>query len=156
MKSPPKRSAPGREIKGRASDVKSVAATVAHQIPPPVPKTSATAKAGTKERHSYKPLRKEFQRPGLNYREIAREGNAALYEQSWLGSSSPSISYEVIGIRRREGFQIDGRFVEPAEVYPRSELWGVDGFTFTNRNEAFAKLSEISLEEPAKTRREVN
>jgi len=122
----------------------------------PARKTSAGAEACTKERHSYKPLRKEFQRPGLNYREIAREGNAALYEQSWLGSSSPSISYEVIGIRRREGFQIDGRFVEPAEVYPRSELWGVDGFTFTNRDKAFAKFSQISLTQPAKTGREVN
>jgi len=62
----------------------------------------------------------------------------------------------VIRIRRRDGFQISDRFVEPAEVYPRSELWGVDGFTFTNRDKAWAKFSEISLEEPAKTGREVN
>jgi len=156
MNSPPKQSAPGQEIPGGASNVKSVAATVAHQIPPPVPKTSAMAKARTKERHSYKPLRREFQRHRFNYRQIAREGNAALYEQSWLGSSNPSISYEVIRIRRRDRFQVDGRFVEPAEVYPRSELWGVDGFTFTNRDKAFAKFSEISLVEPAKTGREVN
>ena len=48
----------------------------------------------------------------------------------------------MIRIRRREGFQIDGRFVEPAEVYPNSEAWGTDGFTLTDRDAAFAKLRE--------------
>ncbi len=46
---------------------------------------------------------------------------------------NPSISYEVIRIRRREGFQIGGRFVEPAEVYPNSEAWGMDGFTLPTK-----------------------
>jgi hypothetical protein len=32
----------------------------------------------------------------------------------------------------------------------------VDGFTFTDRNKAFDKFFEISLEEPARTGREVN
>jgi hypothetical protein len=33
--------------------------------------------------------------------------------------------------------------VEPAEVYPNSEAWGVDGFTLTDKEAAFAKLSEL-------------
>jgi hypothetical protein len=105
-------------------------------------------------------LPKEFRRDGFNYRQIAREGDAALYEQRWTGCAEPSVCYEVIRIRRRDGFQIAGRFVEPAEVYPNSEAWGVDGFTFTDRNKAFDKFFEISLGEPAKEparkRREVN
>jgi len=52
---------------------------------------------------------------------MAREGDAAIYEQRWTGCAEPSIVYEVIRIRRRDGFQIDDRFVEPAEVYPNSE-----------------------------------
>jgi len=56
---------------------------------------------------------------------------------------------------RREGFRIRGRFVEPAEVYPASERWGVNGFTFTDRNKALDKFFEISLEEPAIKRKEV-
>jgi hypothetical protein len=52
--------------------------------------------------------------------------------------------YEVVRIRRREGFQINGRLVEPAEVYPNSEAWGVDGFTFTDKDAAFAKLREVA------------
>jgi hypothetical protein len=77
----------------------------------------------------------------------SREGNAAIYKQSWNGCPNPSVAYEVIRIRRREGFQIDGRLVDPAEVYPKSEAWGVDGFTFTNKEAAFAKLRQMRFEQ---------
>jgi hypothetical protein len=49
-------------------------------------------------------------------------------------------------VLRVGGFQIDGRLVEPAEVYPNSETWGVDGFTFTDKDAAFAKLREVKQE----------
>ena len=85
-----------------------------------------------------------FIRNGFNYRQITREGNAAIYEQTWGGCSDPNVCYEVIRIRRREGFEIGGRFVGPAEVYPASKLWGTDGFTLTDRDAAFAKLRELA------------
>jgi hypothetical protein len=85
-----------------------------------------------------------FQRDGFEYRQIAREGEAAIYDQTWNGCSDPSVCYEVIRIRRRDGFQIGGRFVQPAEVYPHSDAWGVDGFTLTDRDAAFAKLKEVA------------
>jgi hypothetical protein len=150
MNASPTPSAPGQGIAGEASDVKSVPATLGDPIALPNPTRRATAVARTRKGHFYKPLPKEFRRDGFHYRQIAREGNAAIYEQTWNGCPDPAVCFEVIRIRRRDGFQIGGRFVEPAEVYPRSELWGVDGFTFTNRNKAFAKFSEISLEEPAR------
>jgi hypothetical protein len=112
-------------------------------------KTRASAEGGGKKSHScgslpaFKPLPIEFQSGGFNYRLIAREGDAAIYEQTWSSCSNPSVCYEVIRIRRREGFEIDGRFVEPAEVYPSSDAWGVDGFTFTDKEAAFAKLREV-------------
>ncbi len=113
-------------------------------IPRPTLKTRATPEARYKECHSYKQLPTQFRRDGFTYRQIAREGNAAIYEQTWSGSSDPSVCYEVIRIRCRDGFQIGGRFVQPAEVYPKSEAWGVDGFPFTDKDAAFAKLGEIS------------
>jgi hypothetical protein len=112
--------------------------------------------SGCKKGRFYKLLAKEFRRGGFQYRQIAREGNAAIYEQAWPGCAEPSPSYEVVRIRRREGFQIGNRFVNAAEIYPNSAAWGVDGFTFTNRNKAWAKFSEISLEEPARRGREMN
>ena len=109
----------------------------------PSQKTRGMAEAGGKKRPSYKPLPKEFQHKGFSYRQIARKGTVAIYEQSWRGSSTPRVCYDVIRIRRREGFQIDGRFVEPGEVYPSSGAWGVDGFTLTDKDAGFAKLREL-------------
>ena len=125
-------------------------------IPPSSRKTSATAEGGIKERHSYRSLRKEFCRNGFRYRQIEREVDAAIYEQRWTGCAEPSPNYEVICIRRRDGFQISEKFIEPYEVYPNSDAWGLDGFTFTDRNKAWDKFFEISLREPAMKGKEVN
>ena len=130
-------------MKSTPSREKRVLSVAVLSAPSSTPKTRARAEAWGKKRHFYKPLPKEFRRDGFQYRQIAREGTAAIYEQTWSGCSNPSVCYEVIRIRRREGFEIDGRFVEPAEVYPNSEAWGVDGWTFTTKDAAFAKLREI-------------
>jgi hypothetical protein len=83
-----------------------------------------------------------FRRDGFEYQQIAREGNAAIYEQRWRDSEN--VAYEVVRIRRRAGFEINGRLAGPAEVYPNSKEWGVAGFTFTNKDAAFVKLREIA------------
>src|SRR5262249_29896598 len=111
-------------------------------IPPLTLRTRARAEAGSKKRRFCKRLAKQFQRDRFTYRLIAREGNAAIYEQTWLDSSEPSLCYEVIRIRRRDGFQIGERFVPPAEVYPNAEAWGLDGFTFTNKDAVFQRLKQ--------------
>ena len=115
-----------------------------HSILSPVPKTISVAEGGSKKGHFYKPLPKEFGRGGFEYRQIAREGNGAIYEQRWTGYAEPSVCYEVIRVRYRDRFQIGGRFVEAAELYPASKLWGTDGFTITFRDAAFAKLRELA------------
>jgi hypothetical protein len=112
-------------------------------IPPGSRKTRAIAEAPTKKRHFYRPLAKEFRRDAFQYRQIAREGHAAIYEQTWPGCAEPSPAHEVIRIKRREGFRIGDKFVPPAEVYPKSEAWGTDGFTFSDKGAAFEKLREI-------------
>ena len=140
-----------------ASDVKRALAFVGDLMPPLTANTSATAERGGKKCHSYKPLPKEFRRGGFKYRQIAHEGDAAIYEQRWTGCAEPSIAYELIRIRRHDGFHIGGRFVEPAQVYPKSEAWGADGFTLTDKDPAFAKLSAmraISITEPCSLRRD--
>jgi hypothetical protein len=121
-------------------------AFVGDSMPRLVLKTRSTVEARTKKRHSYKPLPTRFKRDGFFYRQIAREKNAAIYEQTWNGCPNPSVCYEVIRIRLREGFQIGARFVEPGEVYPNSEAWGVDGFTLTDKDAALAKLRELLKE----------
>jgi hypothetical protein len=112
-------------------------------LPLSAQKASARAEAGSQKGRFYRPLPKEFRRDGFNYRQIARQGDAAIYEQTWNGCDNPSPCWEVIRIRRRDGFRIGGRFVEPAEVYPNSEAWGTDGFTFSDKEAACAKLREL-------------
>ncbi len=80
-------------------------------------KTRNSAERGGKKGHSYRPLPVQFRRDGFNYRQIAREG---------------------------AGIEIVGKFIEPHEVYPNSETWGVDGFTLTDKDAAFAKLKEVT------------
>lgn len=128
---------------GAPPQIKRGLARVGDSIPPLANKTCATAEGGGNKGHFYNPSPKQFRRGGFTYRQIAREGNAAIYEQTWNGCCNPSVSYEVVRIRRREGFHIGGRFVEPAEVYPNSEAWGLDGFTVTDKDAAFAKLREF-------------
>jgi hypothetical protein len=127
----------------RPPKAKSSPALLGDLIPGPTLKTLAAPEAGYKKCHSYKRLPTQFRRDGFTYRQIAREGNAAIYEQRWTGCVEPSVCYEVIRIRRREGFEIGGKFIEAAEVYPRSESWGVDGFTLTDKDAALAKLRSL-------------
>ena len=119
------------------------AAPLGPSIASPTHKTSARPEAGSQKGH-YRLLPKEFRHDGFNYRQIAREGDAAIYQQSWSGSRNPSVCCEVIRIRRREAFQIGTRFVEAAEIYPNSEAWGTDGFTLTDKDAAFSKLRDFA------------
>jgi len=90
----------------------------------PTQKTGATAEAGSGKGRFYRPLRTRFRHNGFDYRQIAREGDAAIYEQRGTGCAEPTVCYEVIRIRERAGFHIGDRYVKPAEVYPNSEAWG--------------------------------
>src|SRR6266436_2421891 len=123
-----------------ASTQKPVPAFHGHSTPLLAEKTSASAEAWTKKGH-YKRLPKEFRHNAFTYRQIYRKGDLSVYQQTWKGNEH-SAAFEVIRIRRREDFQINGRVVEPAEVYPNAEAWGVDGFTLTDKDAAFAKLRE--------------
>src|SRR5205814_410873 len=100
----------------------------------------------------YKPLRTQFRHGGFVYRQIYHKGDFAIYEQKWAGCPDPSICYEIIRVRRRDGFRIGGRFVEPAEIYPNSEAWGVDGWTVQDKEAAFRKLREIAVSSNALAR----
>ena len=110
--------------------------------PPAAPKPIATDERGDKKGQIYKPLRKEFRHDGFDLHQIAREADAAIYQQTWPGCSSTA-SYEVVRIRQREGLWIGRTFLEPAEVYPKSEAWGVDGWTVQDKEAAFHKLREV-------------
>ena len=132
----------GFRIRGR---IPTNPAAVAENPPPLSPpslanKTPASSEAQTGNDHTRKPLPLKFRFGGFNYRQIAREGAVAIYEQS---RKERVVAYEVIRIRRHNGFSIHGKFVEPAEYYPRPEEWGKWALTLPDRGSAFAKFQEI-------------
>jgi len=101
-------------------------------------KTRVAEKGAVKKRHSYEPLATAFTLGDFNYRQVAREGNWAIYEQRWPGSEN--VCYEVIRIRQEEATTFpSGRSYPAREAYPPSETWGVDGFTLTDKGAAFNK-----------------
>lgn len=117
-------------------------AAISHSLQSAPRKTRAKAEAWGKKRQSYKPLPTRFRHGGFDYRQIAREGDFAIYRQTWNGNED-SAAFEVIRVRRRKGFEINGRAVQAAEVYPAATAWGTDGWTVLSRDAAFAKFEEL-------------
>src|SRR5262245_27741414 len=104
-------------------------------------KTRLTKKGQLKNGTSYKPLATDFTLGGFSYRQIAREGDVAVYEQRW--NHSPKVCYEVVHIQRRETEMFpSGRSYPAREVYPASETWGTYGFTVTDLDAAFNRLRQ--------------
>src|SRR5262249_28032512 len=112
-------------------------------MPRRAPKNRAKAISISKRGQCYKLLERHFQRDQFNYKQLVRQGDAAIYSQTWRGCSEPSIIFEVIWVRRHNGKEIKGQWVEPSEFYPSSTEWGKYGFTFTHEDAAFAKLREL-------------
>ncbi len=105
------------------------------------PGKTRPADTPTSGKGHYRPIALFFKHGGFSYRQIAREGDIAIYEQRWR--QSENVAYEVVIIRRHEGYTLAGNYVEPAEFYPSSEQWGDYGWTVTDKDRAYAKLREL-------------
>ena len=74
----------------------------ARSLPPASIKTSPTETVTVRKGH-YEPITTSFKHDGFQYRQIAREGDVAIYEQRWIrpgGELSENIAYEVVRIQR--------------------------------------------------------
>jgi hypothetical protein len=89
-----------------------------------------------------KKLDKKFNKKGFTYTEIVREKNKAIYKQSKTGQTN--VSYEVVKIGSHNGYELNGSKIAAAETYPSTSLWGVQGWTFQNLDEAKKKFKKIS------------
>jgi len=88
----------------------------------------------------YKPLKEKFTKKGFDYKLIKREGDKAIYSQT----KGPKIKcYEVIKIRRHDGYTIADVYMEPSETYPSDSEWGVFGWTFNDLELAEKKFKSI-------------
>jgi hypothetical protein len=75
-----------------------------------------------------KPIDTFFTYKGFDFRQIAREGDVAVYSQCFKGGKMP-VAYEVVVIQKHDGYTIMGKTYPPAEFYPSTNDWGTKGFT---------------------------
>jgi hypothetical protein len=128
-------------------------ARVDNLVPRRAPKSRAAVISNSKQGQCYKLLDRHFQRGEFSFKQLVRQGDLAIYSQTWRGCSEPSIVFEVVCVRRHNGKVIKGQWFEPSEFYPSSSEWGKYGFSFTPKDAAFAKLREISGR-PSRNRKE--
>jgi hypothetical protein len=106
-------------------------------------KTIPTLTSESKKGICYKPLALKFSKGGFKYRQIAREGDFAIYEQCWRNSLN--VAFEVVHIRRIEaGTLPDGNPCPAHEVYLSLRQWGTYGWMVITREAAFNKLRELA------------
>jgi len=80
----------------------------------------------------------EFTKQGYQFRQIERDGNLAIYQQT---SEAGDIHFELVRIKKHKQDYHSKRAGD--EYYPGTESWGVDGFTFLSLESAKQKLKEF-------------
>ena len=77
----------------------------------------------SKRPNPMKPLPTEFTYDGFDFRQLAREGDVALFEKRKPNHSRPG--YEVVIVQRHPAQTIHGRDYPERESLPPSESWGM-------------------------------
>lgn len=85
------------------------------------------------------PLKTTFRSDGFDFKQIAREGRIAVYEQS----KGSFWAWEVIIIGKRPPRVLNGVALGASERYPASEQWGSMGWTCMSRERAFEKMDAL-------------
>ncbi len=87
------------------------------------------------------PLPDTFRSDGFDFRVLKRAGAVALLVKAKPGASP---SYEVVRLVRVPEREMFGRVIPAHEAMPASELWGERGWTYSDRDRAEAKFSELT------------
>jgi hypothetical protein len=88
-------------------------------------------------------LDKVITKKGYTYTQVYREGKLAIYKQQ----KHERCFYEAIRIKSHNGYTLGGAYIAPAETYPSSSVWGIDGFTYHTVEEAHKRLEKMKLED---------
>ena len=88
------------------------------------------------------PIETEFEDRLFRYRQVARQGDVAIYTQEHKASRVQR--FEVVHIRtQREHTWPDGTVTPEKEAYPASASWGRRGWTFSTLAGAQAKVAAL-------------
>jgi hypothetical protein len=95
-------------------------------------------------------LEKKFTNKNFSYKQILREGNLAIYEQTLIDSDAKNKRYEVIIIKSHDGYEIAGNVLPPGEMYPSANQWGKLGWTCMDIKDAEKRFKKVKHSESKK------
>jgi len=93
------------------------------------------------ETTKHKPIPSTFTKKGFTYRQVKRQGDVAIFEQTRKDSTLQN--FEVVKIGRHNGYTMGGSYIEPSETYPGSSLWGIMGWTCTDLDTANNRFDNL-------------
>jgi hypothetical protein len=88
-----------------------------------------------------KPLPTSFTYDQFGFRQLARKGDVALFEKSRPTHSRPA--YEVVIVQKHPAETIRGREYPAREAMPRSEDWGLSGWTYVDLKSAQTRFRKL-------------
>jgi len=89
-------------------------------------------------------LEDNFNSKGFNLSLVKREGDVAIYKKTLENSETDAHDFEVIAIKRHNGYEIAGIKMPPAEMYPSNTQWGDWAYTCTNREDADKRFIQLT------------
>ena len=88
-------------------------------------------------------LEDNFSSKGFNLSLVKREGDVAIYKKTLENSETDAHDFEVIAIKRHNGYEIAGIKMPPAEMYPSNTQWGDWAYTCTSREDADKRFIQL-------------
>ena len=82
-----------------------------------------------------------FRSDGFDFELLKRDGDIALFRKTKPGLGFES--FEVVVIQRHETFEIEGKLIPASEHLPRSEQWGIKGWTYSDRLSADRRFNQL-------------
>jgi hypothetical protein len=99
---------------------------------------------------SMKKIEKIFNRCGFRHEQLQRNGDVAIFKRVQIGCSTSH--YEVVRFCSHKGYKMGNSYIESAETYPGSSLWGIRGWTYINIESARNKYGELVKKYAGKTK----
>lgn len=94
----------------------------------------------------HKPLGEKHETGGFLCKQVKREGDLAIFSKERIKKpwcNHYQAGFEVIIIKRHNGYHLGNQYIEPAETYPPHSLWGILGWTCTTIEEAEIKFNQV-------------
>jgi len=88
------------------------------------------------------PIPEQFTHDGYVLRLVERSGDSAIFSQA--RPSQPIRAFEVVRLENRPAENVRGTWYPAREIYPRSEAWGIRGWTCLTLDAARRKLQDIN------------